>query len=128
MSHCEQWVTKFTLLLHEVATEEINSLYHYFSSNTASLRVTPSNLDELAQVVNLQKQLDSERKSVQTRFEPLKNMFQTLEKVRCSVAAAFLLACPTFRHPRLQMRICSSLGCCHCIGPGGMSGVGCVWP
>lgn len=82
MSHCEQWVTKFTLLLHELATEELDALYAHFSDNAAKLRVAPGSLDELAAVVNLQKALDGERGAVAARFEPLQNMFRILEKVR----------------------------------------------
>jgi dynein heavy chain, axonemal len=88
VSHCEQWVTKFSLLLHEIATDMLSELSCYLSSNAAKLRVTPSNLDELAQVVNLQKRLDSERRQVQDRFEPLQHMFATLEKVLCCPASS----------------------------------------
>jgi hypothetical protein len=79
--HCEQWVTKFLLLLHDIATSELEQLYQYFTSNAAKLKATPQDLDELASSVQLQKQLDTERCSVQTRLNPLQNMFATLEKV-----------------------------------------------
>jgi hypothetical protein len=82
VSHCEQWITKFTLLLHELATEELADLHNYFHDNSAKLRITPTKLDELAQLVNLQKKLDAERITAHARFEPLQNMFKTLEKVR----------------------------------------------
>jgi dynein heavy chain, axonemal len=81
VSHCEQWITKFTLLLHELATEELMDLRSYFHENTVKLRMTPTKLDELAQVVILQKKVDAERSNVHARFEPLQHMFKTLEKV-----------------------------------------------
>jgi hypothetical protein len=79
--HAEQWVSKFSLLLHEIAIQELQSLYEYFKSNTERLRVTPSTLDELAQVVNLQSSLDAEQPKITARFEPLHNMFAILGKV-----------------------------------------------
>lgn len=79
--HCEQWVTKFSLLLHEIASEELSSIYNSFTSNTTALRATPESLDDLATVVSLQKRLDSEQGAMVARFEPLQNMFRILEKV-----------------------------------------------
>jgi dynein heavy chain len=87
VSHCEQWITKFTLLLHELATEELTDLRNYFHDESAKLRITPTKLDELAQLVNLQKKLDVERSTVYARFEPLQTMFKTLEKVRRHTSA-----------------------------------------
>lgn len=80
--HCEQWVTKFSLLLHEIASEELSSIYDFFSTNTAALRATPESLDDLATVVNLQRSLDTGQSAMAARFEPLQNMFSILEKVR----------------------------------------------
>jgi dynein heavy chain, axonemal len=82
VTHCEQWVTKFLLLLHDIATSELQQLYEYFTSNTAKLKATPRDLDELAISVQLQKQLDADRRSVEARLQPLQSMFATLEKVR----------------------------------------------
>ena len=82
VSHCEQWVGKLSLLLHELASAELADLYAHFAASTAALRATPRSLDELAQVVTLQKKLDAERPTLAARFEPLGNMFATLEKVR----------------------------------------------
>lgn len=82
VSHCEQWVAKFSLLLHELASAELADLYAHFASNAAALRAQPGNLEELAQTVALQKRLDSERSTLAARFEPLNHMFATLEKVR----------------------------------------------
>ena len=85
VSHCEQWVGKFSLLLHELASAELVDLYAHFAASTAALRATPRSLDELAQVVTLQKKLDAERPTLAARFEPLNNMFATLEKVQCRI-------------------------------------------
>eukprot|EP00892_Ulva_mutabilis_P005742 jgi/Ulvmu1/353/UM001_0358.1 len=80
--HCEQWVTKFSLLLHEIASEELTSIYDFFTKNMAALRATPESLDDLATVVNLQRSLDAGQAAMAARFEPLQNMFRILEKVR----------------------------------------------
>ncbi|NJM77482.1 MAG: hypothetical protein HC852_18985 [Acaryochloridaceae cyanobacterium RU_4_10] len=79
--HAEQWVAKFSLLLHEIAIQELQSLYDYFKSNTERLRVTPSTLDGLAQVVNLQSSLDADQPNITARFELLHSMFAILGKV-----------------------------------------------
>ena len=82
VSHCEQWVAKFSLLLHDIASTELAELYTHFERSTAALAAPPSNLDELAAVVQLQRKLDAERPQLAARFEPLQHMFATLEKVR----------------------------------------------
>lgn len=96
--HCEQWVTKFSLLLHEIASEELSSIHNSFASNTASLRAVPETLDDLATVVSLQRRLDSEQGAMSARFEPLQTMFRILEKVR--------LQCQL---PDQKARVCDSI-------------------
>lgn len=74
-------MAKFSLLLHEIAIQELRSLYDYVQSNTERLHVTPSTLDELAQVVNLQSSLDADQPNIIARFQPLQTMFSILGKV-----------------------------------------------
>jgi hypothetical protein len=81
VSHCEQWITKFSLLLHDLASSELQELYSYMASSSTNLRKNPRTLDELAHIVNLQKSLESEQADVEGRFEPLRHMFRVLEKV-----------------------------------------------
>ena len=81
VSHCEQWISKFSLLLHDLASTELAEVYSYFEHNTTELRTTPKTLDDLAAQVQLQRALDAERTRTKARFEPLQGMFATLEKV-----------------------------------------------
>lgn len=67
VGHCEAWVRRFTGLLHQLAAKELNSIHEYFVSNTQALAVAPVNLDQLAESVNLQKKLVSEKKSIAAR-------------------------------------------------------------
>lgn len=93
VTHCEQWIDKFAVLLLAISTGELKELQTYFKENSAALALTPMNLDDLAQVVNRQRRLVDEKSSIEARFEPLQLMFKTLEKVRFLVLA-FLVARP----------------------------------
>jgi len=97
----------------ELATTELTSLNCYFSSNTDALRVAPVSLDDLAQIVNRQRQVVAEKGSIEARFEPLRDMFRTLEKVRAlkGSTGAFSLLLALFCTPPA-----SSLTS-HCLTP-----------
>lgn len=78
VGHCEAWVAKFTGLLNQLAAAELQELHDYFMKNTRALQRTPGNLDQLAENVNLQRKLVSEKESIEARFEPLQDKYKTL--------------------------------------------------
>lgn len=67
VGHCEAWVQRFTGLLHQLASNELKSLHKYFSSNAEALAVPPSNLDQLAESVNLHRAIVGEKRKISQR-------------------------------------------------------------
>lgn len=80
VGHCGAWRANFTGLLNSIALKELQALLDYFQTNTAALRQPPTNLDQLAEAVQLHKKLTQEKASIQARFEPLQDKYRTLEK------------------------------------------------
>jgi dynein heavy chain len=80
VGHCEAWVGKFTGLLNALAHAELKEIHDYFLKNTRALQKTPTNLDHLAESVNLQRKLVAEKEAVESRFEPLQEKYAALKK------------------------------------------------
>ena len=80
VTHCETWINKFTALLNQLARDELEEIDRYFKENTKLLERQPTNLDELAENVNLQKSLMEAREETEKRFQPLEEKYKTLEK------------------------------------------------
>ena len=80
VGHCEAWRANFTGLLNSIALRELRALHEYFESNTAALRRPPSNLDTLAEAVQLHRKLTLDKPAIQARFDPLHDKYRTLEK------------------------------------------------
>jgi len=80
VSHCQQWQSKLTNLLHHNANSELQSLHEYFVSNTAKLQQKPEVLDKLAEGIKLLQKLQAEAPTVDARFEPLEDTYQCLDK------------------------------------------------
>ncbi|CAD7695690.1 unnamed protein product, partial [Ostreobium quekettii] len=85
VGHCEAWTSRFTGLLHSLADTELNAIHDYFRSSTEALARSPTNLDQLAEGVNLQRRLVEEKHSVTARFEPLRERYRALERFEVSV-------------------------------------------
>lgn len=80
VGHCEAWRANFTGLLNTIALKELQALHEYFQSNTAALRRPPTDLDKLAEAVQLHRKLTLDKPSIQARFGPLHDKYHTLEK------------------------------------------------
>ena len=85
MGHCEAWVAKFTGLLLSMAAAELRSLHDFFKESREQLAIVPSNLDQLAEVVNLQRRLVDEKRKVEARFEPLREKYRVLDKFSINI-------------------------------------------
>eukprot|EP00798_Chlamydomonas_sp_ICE-L_P021926 gene21926-28972_t len=85
ISHCENWNSKFTGLLNSLANTELLSLHNYFETCSEQLSRVPVNLDQLAELVNLQRKLVDEKAQVQARFEPLREKYKVLDKFEVQV-------------------------------------------
>lgn len=62
--------------------------------NTSFLHVVPSNLDQLAEVVNLLRRMQEERPSIKGRFAPLNDKFDMLAKVGRAGACCHVVQSP----------------------------------
>ena len=83
--HCETWVTKLTQLLNDIARQELESVHDYFKSNTEILKKPVLSLDMLADTVNLQKKLLSEKSKVQGSFAPILEKYASLESFEVTI-------------------------------------------
>lgn len=97
VGHCEAWRANFTGLLNSIALKELQALHEYFETNSAALRRQPTNLDTLAEAVQLHRKLTLDKPAIQARFEPLHDKYHTLEKfevtpcfVSCDQTTAYL--------------------------------------
>lgn len=85
VGHCEAWTTRFTGLLHRLADTELKSIHEYFRKNAEALSSSPTNLDQLAEGVNLQRKLIDEKRQMTSRFEPLREKYNVLDRFEVSV-------------------------------------------
>ena len=106
VGHCEAWRANFTGLLNSIALKELQALHDYFQTNMAALRQPPTNLDMLAEAVQLHKKLSHERPAIQARFEPLNEKYRTLEKFEVRPLA--LMSKHTLAHPVRKVNLLSN--------------------
>jgi hypothetical protein len=63
----------FTGLLNTLGLAEVRAIHEYLSSNTAALARQPTNLNQLAESVNLHRKLLDEKKKFAARFDPVRH-------------------------------------------------------
>jgi len=85
VGQCEEWVSKFTQLLNNLSLQELRDIHQHFATNTLLLQRPLLNLDQLAEMVNLQSKLVDEREMMEARFQPLHDKYTTLEKFNVTV-------------------------------------------
>eukprot|EP00762_Andalucia_godoyi_P004499 ANDGO_05184.mRNA.1 Dynein-1-beta heavy chain len=86
VSHCVQWENKFTQLLNTISIKELNTLYEYFSSNSAKVKKMPKDLRQLGESISLVDALQKEEERIHSRFEPLSQQYAVLEKFDVQVS------------------------------------------
>lgn len=89
VGHCEAWRANFTGLLNSIALKELQALHECFENNSAALRRPPTNLDTLAEAVQLHRKLTLDKPAIQARFEPLHDKYKTLEKFEVRLSCSF---------------------------------------
>jgi dynein heavy chain len=72
IGHCDLWKQKLMSLLNQIADRELRALHDYFRTNLEGLRHPVTNLDQLAEAVNLNRRLLEEKARTAGRFEPLR--------------------------------------------------------
>eukprot|EP00736_Rhodelphis_marinus_P013382 Rmarinus@m.14828 len=85
VSHCVTWQGRFTTLLGDNARKELTDLHNLFKTNSKKLMTSPSNLDMLADSINLLQKLRGDEGAIEARFEPLAAMYKLLDKFEVPV-------------------------------------------
>ena len=80
VGHCLQYQTRLTGLLNQNGAQELQDIYQLFEDSRANLTVSPANLDELSAKIALCKQLKDDRAVIQGRFDPMREVYDTLVK------------------------------------------------
>jgi dynein heavy chain len=80
VAHCLEWQKRLMTLLHSNASTELQSLHDLFVSTSEALMKEPANLDELGAGLDLLAKMKKDSPSIEARFEPLNDMFRTLNK------------------------------------------------
>ncbi|XP_031567025.1 dynein heavy chain 2, axonemal-like, partial [Actinia tenebrosa] len=80
LSHCNEWQSKFTTLLREMASQKLIELHNFLKENAKKLSAPPENLDELGESLALLERLQNDLKNIEAKFPPLHEQFLILEK------------------------------------------------
>ena len=85
VSHCLQCQTKVTGLLNQYGVQELDEIYAIFRKSQTALSSQPSNLDELSAKITQCKELKEQVESTRARFEPVREIYNTLVKFEVAV-------------------------------------------
>ena len=94
VKHCDDWIDRYTLLLHTMAKDELTEIQNYIATVTAALSTYPSTLEELSVAVRLHKRvigdkehdIPAEKETIIAKFEPMRRKYEELEKQGVHVA------------------------------------------
>ena len=85
VGHCLQMQSKLTGLLNQSGTQELQDLFDLFKRSAENLTVPPTNLDELSSKLTVCKELKEQQQATQARFEPVREIYNTLAKFEVAV-------------------------------------------
>jgi len=90
IAHCLEWQRKYTGLLNQMALKDLDAILDAFQATTATLSVTPTDLNELSTASKLLKEQVKDLPGVADLFEPVVAKYKLLEKFEVDVAPAEL--------------------------------------
>lgn len=87
VKHCDEWITRYTGLLHRMARKELDEIQSYLRDNTEALRKFPSTLDELSHAVRLhtrvtgdrERGIPAEKDTILAKMGPLHSKYEELK-------------------------------------------------
>ncbi|XP_048588102.1 dynein axonemal heavy chain 2 isoform X2 [Nematostella vectensis] len=85
LSHCNEWQSKFTTLLREMASQKLMELNNFLKGNAKKLSAPPETLDELGDSLSLLEQLQNDLPNIEAKFAPLHQQFAILEKYEVAI-------------------------------------------
>ena len=80
VGHCLSCQNLLTGLLNQNGANELKDIYRLFSESDVSLRKAPTDLDELAEKIALCKGLKDDKQTITDRFDPVREVYDTLTK------------------------------------------------
>jgi dynein heavy chain len=78
--HCLQFQNRLATLLHENSLSELKDIMNLFKNSSDELVKLPKDLDELSSKISLRRKLSDSLEDVHLRFDPLREMYDTLIK------------------------------------------------
>lgn len=85
ISHCLTTQTKLTTLLNQNGAMELKDIHETFRKSKEALTTPPINLEELSQKIALSKDLKEQLPSIQNRFDPVREIYATLDKFEVAI-------------------------------------------
>jgi dynein heavy chain len=80
VEHTVQWQNKLTALLNRNALEQLQGIHSMFSQTTKKLKETPKDLDQLSDSLGTLHEMQKKGSETLNMFEPLQEMYATLQK------------------------------------------------
>lgn len=85
VSHCVVWQNKLTTLLNTNAKAELEELYSTFREKSIKLKTEPQQLEQLAELIALEAQLQTNLVTYEAQFAPMQKQYEILEKYDVAV-------------------------------------------
>lgn len=84
--HCEEWSNRLLNLLNTKAKAEVDEIFDYMEKNKEEISKRPEDINSLTRSVNLMEKLKEEKPNMQSRFQPVKDMYATLREYEVQLA------------------------------------------
>lgn len=95
IGHCLQSQLKLTNILNANGASQLQDVYNFFKASQEKLKVAPVNLDELSQKINFCKETKEQLPTIQSQFDPVREIYATLSKFEVVVKDEELLMLST---------------------------------
>ena len=85
VGHCLQYQSRLTVLLNQNGAHELGEIFGLFKQSEEYLRVPPKSLDELSAKILKCKELKDQQTAIRARFDPVREIYETLAKFEVAV-------------------------------------------
>ena len=85
LNHCSQFQGRLTGLLNQNGATELTAVVDTFVAGKVDLTTPPTNLEELSAKLALYKQYKEVYATIQSKFEPIRNIYSTLIKADVTI-------------------------------------------
>lgn len=102
VSHCSSRQSKLTALLNSQAITELHDLHAIFESKSQILLSVPTTLDQFSKILNVLSSIHADVASIQSRFAPLHEFYQILDKYEVQIGKDERMQLDTLQEVWLQ--------------------------